>query len=41
MAAGVAITAAMVCFTLSLSWFTWHFVEMSLLARFRGAAKRL
>jgi peptidoglycan/LPS O-acetylase OafA/YrhL len=41
MAAGVAITAAMVCFTLSLSWLTWHFIEMPLLARFRGAAKRL
>ncbi|TAN02361.1 MAG: acyltransferase [Rhizobiaceae bacterium] len=41
LATGVAITAAMICLTLSVSWFTWRFVEMPSLARFRGAAKRL
>ena len=40
-AMGAAITAAMLCFTLAASWFTWRFVEMPSLARFRGAAKRL
>ncbi|MGN6585702.1 MAG: acyltransferase family protein [Rhizobiaceae bacterium] len=41
LALGAVITAAMVCFTLLASWFTWRFVEMPSLARFRGVAKRL
>jgi peptidoglycan/LPS O-acetylase OafA/YrhL len=41
LAVGTAITAAMLCLTLCASWFTWRFVEMPSLARFRGAAKRL
>jgi peptidoglycan/LPS O-acetylase OafA/YrhL len=41
LAIGAAITAAMVCLTLFMSWLTWRFVEMPSLARFRGAAKRL
>ncbi|HVW54816.1 MAG TPA: acyltransferase [Rhizobiaceae bacterium] len=41
LAIGCAITAVMVCFTLMASWFTWRFIEMPSLARFRGVAKRL